>query len=89
MNKVTVKEAQAYLTVRYDDRTRKIVNVKRLLKRHKPDEILDFLNSFFQEQEKTLHELVTADKTNPRINEIISTMFRVKMAISTLERGTS
>jgi hypothetical protein len=86
MNKTTVKEAQAYLTVRHEDRNKKIINIKRLLKKHPIDNILEVLRTYFHEQAKTLQNLVSEDKTNPVINEIIATMFRIKMAISLLER---
>ena len=87
MNRVTVKESQQYLTVRHADHTQKIINVKRLLKRHPVDSILELLHTCFHEQERSLQQLVSQDKTDPTINETVATLFRIKMAITTLENG--
>jgi hypothetical protein len=34
-----------------------------------------------------LQQLVSQDKTDPTINETVATLFRIKMAITTLENG--
>ncbi len=87
MTTITIQEAQEYLTVRRRRKKKRIIDVANLLKSHPPDKVLDFLYSYQREQEKTLQHLITRDKTRVQINDLVSTMFRVKMAIHVIERG--
>jgi hypothetical protein len=87
MRPITIQEAQEYLTVRRRRKKKRIINIANLLKRHPPDKVLDFLYRYQKEQEKTLKHLMTRDKTRAQINDLVSTMFRVKMAIHVIERG--
>ena len=87
MTTTTIHEAQEYLTVRRRRKKKRIIDIANLLKRHPPDEVLDFLYSYQKEQEKTLQHLIKRDKTRAQINDLVSTMFRVKMAIHVIERG--
>ena len=87
MTTVTIQEAQEYLTVRRRRKKKRIIDVASLLKTHPPDKVLDLLYSYQKEQEKTLQHLITRDKTRAQINDLVSTMFRVTMAIHVIERG--
>lgn len=87
MTTITIQEAQEYLTVRRRRKKKRIIDVASLLKTHPPDKVIDFLQSYQKEQEKTLQHLIMRDKTRVQINDLVSTMFRIKMAIHVIERG--
>ena len=87
MTTITIQEAQEYLTVRRRRKKKRIIDVAGLLRAHPPDKVLDFLYSYQKEQEKTLQHLIARDKTRAQINDLVSTMFRVTMAIHVIERG--
>ena len=87
MTTITIQEAQEYLTVRRHRKKKRIIDIAGLLTRHPPDEVLDFLYSYQKEQEKTLQHLIKRDKTRAQINDLVSTMFRIRMAINVIERG--
>lgn len=87
MTTVTIQEAQEYLTVRRRKKRKKIIDIASLLKSHPPDKVLDFLHNYQKEQERTLQYLIARDKTKVQINDLVSTMFRVTMAIHVIERG--
>lgn len=87
MRTTTVHEAQEYLTVRRRRKKKRIIDITGLLKNHPPDKVLDFLRSYQKEQGEALQKLITRDKTRAQINDLVSTMFRVSMAIHIIERG--
>ena len=87
MTTITIKEAQEYLTVRRRRKRKKINDIASILKSHPPDKVLDFLHNYQKEQERTLQHLISKDKTRVQINDLVSTMFRVTMAIHVIERG--
>ena len=87
MTTTTVQEAQEYLTVRRRRKKKRIIDITGLLRSHPPERVLDFLYQYQKEQEKTLQHLITRDKTRAQINDLVSTMFRVKIAIHIIERG--
>ena len=76
-----INEAQEYLTVMKGDEQKKIIDVSLLSRRHSPDNVIGFLREFLNEKRKALKKLVIKDKTDPEINEVIATMFRIYMAI--------
>ena len=80
-----IKEAQRYLIVRDGGGRRKIVNITYLLKRYPPEKVVDYLELYYREKERDLTALVTKDKTHPEIDQIVSTMFRLRMAIELLK----
>jgi hypothetical protein len=49
--------------------------------------VVGFLKLYLHEKEKELKNLIFTDKTEKRIDELIATVFRVHMAIETLENG--
>lgn len=81
------KQAQTYLIVRDTRGKRQIVNIRRLLKSHSAGEIVQFLGDLYKEQEKQLKTLIATDKTNHQIDNVVSKMFRLHMAISLLRES--
>ena len=82
----TIIEAQEYLTVNTGDKKRRIVDLNLLLKNHRQGAIVMFLEQVLREQERQLKNLITTDKTSADVNETIATMFRLTMAIKTMEQ---
>ena len=81
------KQAQTYLIVRDTRGKRQIVNIRRLLKNHSTNEIVQFLSDLYKEQEKQLKTLIVTDKTNHQIDNVVSKMFRLHMAITILKES--
>ena len=82
----TIQSIQKYLTVSHSDQHRKIINVEVLLKRHGPEPVISVLKGLYKEKGEILARLIKGDKSSPRIDELISAMFRIHMAIKMLER---
>lgn len=87
MTREVIHAAQEYLTVNSEDKKSEIVNVELLLKRHPAEYVMAFLQELLDEKETLLKELVLTDRTNSKINVTIATMFRLHMAIRTIENG--
>ncbi len=85
MTQETITEVQEYLTVITGDHKKRIVDIRVLLRTHSTKSILQFMRGLLREYEKKLRVFITTDKTNPEMNEIISTMFRLHMAIKCIE----
>jgi hypothetical protein len=81
------KQAQTYLIIRDTRGKRQIVNIRRLLKSHSMNEIVQFLGDLYKEQEKQLKSLIATDKTNHQIDNVVSKMFRLHMAVSLLRES--
>lgn len=79
-------EAQEYLTVMVNGETRPIVGISYLSGNHSTQEIIRYLKDYLREQEKNLKQLVLVNKSNPEIDRTVSIVFRVYMAIMTLEK---
>jgi hypothetical protein len=86
MSRETILEAQEFLTVYHDNRSRKIVDIETLLKKHPTWRVKDFLGQMFKERQKVLRDLISTDKTNRKLDETIARMFRLNMAIKTIEK---
>jgi hypothetical protein len=82
------KQAQTYLIVRDARGKRQIINIRRLLKSHSTGEIVQFLGDLYKEQEKQLKTLIATDRTNHQIDNVVSKMFRLHMAIFLLREST-
>jgi len=87
MDNETVQNAQDYLTVISESRIRKIIDVKTLLERHSKHKVVSLLRDLSKQKQKELMELINSDKTSSGINDTIVTMFRLHMAINTIENG--
>ena len=82
----TILEAQEYLTISIGDEKKRIIDINSLLKRHRQGAVVMFLEQVLREQERHLKHLITKDKTAVAVNETIATMFRLTMAIKTIEQ---
>ncbi len=87
MSKEMIQTAQEYLTMKENGRTRRIVDLDRLMEKHPSKEVIDFLRTILKEKQIALRDFILADKTKKEIDETVSVMFRVTMAIKTLEDG--
>ena len=87
MTKRVINEVQEYLTVVGEDRVYQIVNVEMLLKRHKGEAVIGFLNLLRDDYKKELKQLIQNNKTDPRINELVAKNFRIRMAINTIRNA--
>ena len=87
MNEAIISEAQDYLTVEKDEGYKRIVDIINLLQSHSTEEIILFLKDYLKGKEQALRNLILIDKTHRRIDQYVRAMFRITMAIKTLEEG--
>ena len=87
MSKKEIDNIQDFLTIVKEDENKKhqIVNVELMLRRHPPSAVIDFLNGLHKEYARKLQKVIREDKTSQRLNKIISTKFRIKMAINCIK----
>ena len=88
MTKKIISQVQEFLTYCGDDRVYQIVNVEVLLKRHPPEAVIGFLTLLREDYKKELRELLSENKTDPKINEIVAKNFRIRMAINTIKNAS-
>jgi hypothetical protein len=86
MTAENIQSIQEYLTVSNDHQSRKILNVEVLLKRHGPGPVFHLLKKLYSEKGEILANLMKRDKSSPQIDEVISEMFRIHMAIKELNK---
>ena len=86
MNDKWIDKAQEYLTITKDGQTELIVGISYLSENHSRQEIVRFLKDYAREKEKELKGLILGDKSSPQIDKTVAVMFRVNMAIMTLEK---
>jgi hypothetical protein len=86
MSRETILEAQEFLTVYHEDHMSKILDIEALLKNHPTWRVKDFLDQMFKERQKVLRDLISKDKSNHKLDETIAGMFRLNMAIKTIEK---
>jgi len=87
MTKKMINIVQDYLTVVGEGKVYQIVNIQLLLKRHPPEAVISFLQELQKDYKKQLKQIITKNKTDPRINEIVAKNFRIKMAINTIKNA--
>ena len=80
-----ITEAQDYLTVIYGERRRRILNIRVLLENHPTEAVIRFMKSLLREKEKMLRKYILRDKSNPILDEMVATMWRIYMCIHVLE----
>ena len=85
MTTEAITAAQDYLTVIYGDRRRRILNIRLLLECHPVEAVIGFLKSLLREKEKMLRKYILRDRSNPKIDELVATMWRIYMCIHVLE----
>jgi len=86
MTSTTIKNAQECLTISYDDQRKKIIDIENLLHRHKTAIVVKFLDGLYHEYEALLKKEVSTDKSSSKIDETVSRMFRIFMAMREIER---
>ena len=87
MTKKIVNQVQDFLTVVGPDHTYQIANVGLLLWRHSPEQVVGFLNQLRQEYKKELRDLLRENKTHPKVNYLVVHIFRIRMAIKTIQKA--
>lgn len=86
MTKDTIKDAQEYLTVAVKENgKKKILDIDQLVKRHSSEEVVNLLKTILKEKHQALRDFIVEDKTSPKVDETVSVLFRVTMAIKTIE----
>ena len=80
-----ITAAQDYLTVINGNYSRRILNLQQLLESHPAEAVIGFLKSLLREKEKILRKYILRDKSNPRIDELVATMWRIYMCVHVLE----
>ena len=83
----TIDAVQDYLTIISENRVKRIIDVRTLMKRHPSDAIVSLLETLAKKKEEILMELIEEDKTSSMINETIATVFRLHMAIETIQKS--
>ena len=87
MTKRVINQVRDYLTIVTEDRTYEICPVEMLLWRHTPNQVVGFLNQLRQEYKKALRELLRENKSHPKVNFLIVNIFRLRMAIKTIQKA--
>ena len=87
MTKQSIIEAQDYLRVKTEYGCKRIIDVRALFKSHNDSEVIKFLKDYLREKEKTLKNMILIDKTHQKVDQIVASMFRISMAIKSLEAG--
>ena len=85
MNTATIQKAQKFLTVRHDHGDVQVLDIEHIARDRSVRYLVIHLSDLYKEHEKLLQTLVLADITSPEIDELISRMFRIRMAISTIK----
>lgn len=86
MTKENIQTAQDYLTVATrENGKKKIMDIQTLLKKHSSEKVTDLLKVFLKEKQTALRDYILVDKTKKEVDETVAIMFRVTMAIKTIE----
>jgi len=89
MTDQTIDAVQDYLTIISENRVKRIMDIKTLMERHPSEAVVSLLKQLSKEKEKILMELIETDKTSSTINEAVATMFRLHMAITTIQNSNA
>ena len=86
MTKEMIQLAQDYLTVASKENgKKKILDIDQLLRKHPSEEVINLLKTLLKEKQIVLRDFILEDKTKPEIDETVAVMFRVTMAIKTIQ----
>ena len=89
MTNHTLDDVQDYLTFISDNRVKTIMDVRSLIEKHPSNKIVSLLENLAKRKEEILMELIEEDKTSSIINETIATVFRLNMAIETIQKSNT
>ena len=87
MTKRVINEVQEFLTVVGSDHAYQIVNVEMLLKRHSPEAVVAFFTQLRADYKKELREMLIENRKDPKVNHLIVKLFRLRMAIKTIQKA--
>ena len=88
MTNEIIQTAQEYLTVGRKGNGKKVImDIDQLLRKHSSEEVVNLLKTILKEKQERLRDFILEDKTKPEIDETVALMFRVTMAIRTIENG--
>ena len=87
MTKRVINQVRDFLTIVTEDRTYEICPIEVLLWRHPPDDVVGFLNELRQDYKKELNQLLRENKVHPKINFLVVQIFRLRMAIKTIQKA--
>ena len=85
MTTEVITAAQDYLTVINGNYSRRILNLTQLLENHPAEAVIGFMKSLLREKEKMLRKYILRDKSNPLVDELVATMWRIFMCVHVLE----
>ena len=86
MTKEMIQLAQDYLTVASKENgKKKILDIYQLLRKHPSEEVINLLKTILKEKQIALRDFILADKSKPEIDETVAIMFRVTMALKSIE----
>ena len=85
MTAEVITAAQDYLTVIDGNYARRILNIQLLLANHSTEAVIGFMRSLLREKEKILRKYILRDKSNPLVDELVATMWRIYMCVHVLE----
>ena len=85
MTAEVITAAQDYLTVINGNYSRRILNIRLLLANHPTEAVIGFMKSLLREKEKMLRQYILRDKSNPLVDELVATMWRIYMCVHVLE----
>ena len=86
MDDHTIQEAQEYLTINHANFSWKIADIRFLIKNNSVDGALIELYKIYKDYKRRLVFLVNHDKTSAYVDQTVSGVFRIHMAIKTIER---
>ncbi len=89
MSTKEIENIQNFLTIYKEDENRRhqIVNVELMLRKHPPAAVITFLDGLHREYAQKLQKIIKEDRTSSRLNKIVATKFRIKMAINCIKNA--
>jgi hypothetical protein len=87
MTRKVLNQVVDFLTIVTEDRVYQILPIEVLLRQHPPDDVVGFLNQLRGEYKNELNRLLKESKTHPKINFLIVQIFRIRMAIKTIQKA--
>ena len=85
MTNQIIETVQDYLTMISDNRVKTIIDVRTLMERHPIRAVVSLLEDLARQKESMMEKLLEEDKTSSIINETIAILFRLNMAIETIQ----
>ena len=87
MTKRVINQVRNFLTIVTEDRTYQILPIEVLLRQHPTQDVVGFLNLLRQDYKDELNHLLKESKSHPKINFLIVNIFRIRMAIKTIQKA--